>query len=69
MRSRHRKQRQWRKEIDENAFKKGKGATVGAVHPSEKQTFNPSRKDKGVTLGKISNLWPPVKWERIPSWR
>lgn len=56
MRSRHQKQRKWRNEIKE------KGVTVGAVHPSEIQPLTPTRKDKGVTLGKLSNIWPSVKW-------
>lgn len=65
MRSRHPKQRQWRKELPKRQYKpeiKEKGATVDAVHPSEIQPLNPCEKVKGATLGKLSNIWPSVKW-------
>lgn len=65
--SQHRKQRQWRKEVGRgkrlfDEVEKGKGATVRAVHPSEKQPVNPSEKVTGATFGSLSKIWPSVKW-------
>lgn len=64
MRSRHRKQREWYKHLRKRKADrqiKEKGVTPASAHPLEIQTLNPSRKEKGVTLGKLSNIWPSVK--------
>lgn len=55
MRSRHRKQREWRRKTDEviRKLETEKGVTVGAVHPSENHTPNDESKVNGVTVGKI----------------
>jgi len=55
MKSRHKKQRQWRKEIlAGNEWINKKGETVGAVHPSIKRTLNPSNRASGGTNGTLS---------------
>lgn len=63
MPSRHRKQRKWRREIEEKQRrKKVEGATVGAVHPPGNQPFNPKSKGIGASFGTLSEVWPAVKW-------
>lgn len=47
---------------NESSLEKVKGETVRAVHPSKLQPFIPSHRNKGVTLGKLSNIWPSVKF-------
>lgn len=69
MRSRHKKQRVWIKRIGdkwqelESEIEKLKGATPASVHPSRIQTLTPYEKDKGATLGTLSNIWPSVNWQ------
>jgi len=37
------------------------GVSPASDHPLELQPFSPSRRRKGVTLGKLSKIWPAVK--------
>lgn len=59
LRSRHRKQRKWKAERDAEIKQiEMKGVTVGAVHPSENQTLNPTPEEKGATARKLPYLHP-----------
>lgn len=77
MLSRHRKTREWQRElkleaesmkrqgweqIKLNFPKKLKGATPASVHPSRNKPLNLSHKVTGATLGTLSKIWPSVKW-------
>ena len=56
MRSQHRKQREWRRNLEDKYQKREKGVTAATVHPSEFQPLTDLQKGKGVTLGRISTV-------------
>lgn len=61
MRSSHMKQRDWRRNLDDKYEERRKGETPASVHPSEIQPFTIYQKEKGVTVGNISNVTIVVK--------
>jgi len=61
MRSQHRKQREWRRSLEDKYQEREKGVTPASVHPSEFQPLTNLQKGKGVTFGKISRVGIFVK--------